>query len=107
MTRSTRVIAVFSGKGGVGKTFVSLHLAYGLSEAGYRTLLVDFDLHGGGMLAAALAVRPQFSLVDADWVAPRLVPVPVSPSLSLVSSPTRLEDALVAQRSDLSPLLTS
>lgn len=107
MTHSTRTIAVFSGKGGVGKTFVSLHLAYGLSEVGNRTLLVDFDLHGGAVLAEALGVRPLFSLLDAERVAPKLVPVSISPSLSLVSSPTRLEDALVAQRSDLSHLLTA
>lgn len=38
------VIALASGKGGVGKTVLSISLARALSRAGERTLLVDADL---------------------------------------------------------------
>lgn len=41
---SPQVIAVASGKGGVGKTFFSVHLAARAAEAGKRVLLMDADL---------------------------------------------------------------
>jgi len=39
----TYSIAITSGKGGVGKTSVSIKMAKVLSDSGYRVLLVDFD----------------------------------------------------------------
>ncbi len=39
-----RVIAVTSGKGGVGKTNVSVNLAVAMSDAGKRVMLMDADL---------------------------------------------------------------
>lgn len=39
-----KVIAVASGKGGVGKTHVSVNLAYQLARKGKRVLLLDADL---------------------------------------------------------------
>ena len=41
---SPRVIAVSSGKGGVGKTFFSIHLAEKAAHQGLRVLLLDADL---------------------------------------------------------------
>ncbi|MCK4601599.1 MAG: AAA family ATPase, partial [Phycisphaerae bacterium] len=42
--RQTRVIAIASGKGGVGKSNIALNLAILLSAAGNRVALVDADL---------------------------------------------------------------
>ena len=39
-------VVVFSGKGGVGKTFISVNLAYCLTLSGYRTGLLDADVTG-------------------------------------------------------------
>ncbi|HEY3367229.1 MAG TPA: MinD/ParA family protein [Symbiobacteriaceae bacterium] len=42
--RRTKVIAITSGKGGVGKTNLSVNLAHALIEAGKEVILLDADL---------------------------------------------------------------
>jgi len=38
-----KTISIFNNKGGVGKTTLTFHLAYALSEFGKRTLIIDLD----------------------------------------------------------------
>lgn len=42
--RSSHLVAIASGKGGVGKTWLAITLAHALARAGARTLLFDGDL---------------------------------------------------------------
>lgn len=44
MSEATRVIAITSGKGGVGKTNLAVNLAVALQLAGQRVLLIDADI---------------------------------------------------------------
>jgi len=46
MAQIGRKILVLSGKGGVGKSTVAANLAVSLALAGYRTGLLDVDIHG-------------------------------------------------------------
>jgi ATP-binding protein involved in chromosome partitioning len=39
-------VVVFSGKGGVGKTTVSVNLSYGLRDQGFKTGILDADITG-------------------------------------------------------------
>src|SRR3954454_1086647 len=41
--KAVKKITVLNQKGGVGKTTISVNLAYGLARAGKRTLLIDLD----------------------------------------------------------------
>ena len=58
-----RIIAVTSGKGGVGKTFVSANLAAALTRRGQRVLVLDADL-GLANLDVVLNLHPKVTLHD-------------------------------------------
>ncbi len=58
-----KVVAVTSGKGGVGKTFVSANLAAALAKLGLRVLVLDADL-GLANLDVVLNLYPKITLHD-------------------------------------------
>ncbi len=60
-TNPVRVLAVASGKGGVGKTNVSVNLAVSLSHLGKRVMVMDADL-GLANLDVMLGLHPQYNL---------------------------------------------
>jgi flagellar biosynthesis protein FlhG len=61
--RPVKVIAVASGKGGVGKTNVSVNLSMALSQIGKDVLLLDADL-GLANVDVLLGLRTKYTLAD-------------------------------------------
>ncbi len=56
-----RVIAITSGKGGVGKTNISVNLAVAMSDIGKRVMLLDADL-GLANVDVLLGLKPDYNL---------------------------------------------
>ncbi len=63
MTTRARILALTSGKGGVGKTFLSANLAAALARRGDRVLVLDADL-GLANLDVVLNLQPTVTLHD-------------------------------------------
>ena len=83
---SARIAAITSGKGGVGKTFVSANLAAALARRGERVLVLDADL-GLANLDVVLNLVPKITLHD------------------VFTGKHRLEDAIVPVAGGFSVLL--
>ena len=59
----TRTLSISSGKGGVGKTTLTVNLAYTLAEMGKKVLILDGDI-GLANIDIFLGIRPQKTLED-------------------------------------------
>lgn len=60
---NTRIISITSGKGGVGKTTVSVNLAISLANAGKKVLLFDGDL-GLANVNVLLGIIPEHNIYE-------------------------------------------
>ena len=66
---STRVLAVCSGKGGVGKSTLTANLAVALAQAGKQVGVLDADVYGHS-IPHVLGIRQKPVLVDKMIVPP-------------------------------------
>lgn len=63
LSRRLRCISVCSGKGGVGKTMISVGLAFWLARMKYKVLIIDGDL-GLANVDIQMGLDPRFTLQD-------------------------------------------
>jgi ATP-binding protein involved in chromosome partitioning len=82
---TTRVIAVASGKGGVGKSSLTVNIAAALSQLGHQVGVLDADIYGHS-IPHMLGIRQKPVLVD------RLMIPPVNHDLKLMSIGFFLDD---------------
>ena len=65
---NANVISVFSTKGGVGKTFLSVNLAVALAQSAKKVLIFDLDTQAAQDMARMLDVSPQYSMYDVAGI---------------------------------------
>jgi ATP-binding protein involved in chromosome partitioning len=85
LDRSTRVLAIASGKGGVGKSTLSANLAVAFSRLGQRTGILDADVYGHS-IPHLLGIQQKPVAVD------RMIVPPVRGDLKLMSIGFFLDD---------------
>lgn len=64
---SAKVISIFSNKGGVGKTFVSVNLASALALSKQRVLLIDFDFIAGQDMSRMINLLPKQVMAETFY----------------------------------------
>jgi ATP-binding protein involved in chromosome partitioning len=77
------VVAIASGKGGVGKSTVTANLAGGLAKAGYKVGVVDADIYGPSMPTMFDVVEERPTMLDINGT-PMINPV-VSYGIKILS----------------------
>jgi ATP-binding protein involved in chromosome partitioning len=82
---STRVVAVCSGKGGVGKSTLTANLAVAFAQAGKQVGILDADVYGHS-IPHVLGIRQKPVLVD------KMIVPPVKHDLKLMSIGFFLDD---------------
>lgn len=103
-----RVITVTSGKGGVGKTNISVNLAVQLAREGHRPCVFDADL-GLANINILLGIRPEFDLEDVINGEKNLSDIIIQDSsgIAIIPGGTGVEKLTGLQGDHLSRLITS
>jgi Mrp family chromosome partitioning ATPase len=81
LSKIKNIYIVMSGKGGVGKTSVSVNIAMALAKKGFKVGIMDVDIHGPDV-PRMLGIQKEMLGVNANK---KLTPLAYSDNLSAVS----------------------
>ncbi len=105
-TKTTKVIAITSGKGGVGKSNFTLNFALALSSKGVKTAILDADI-GLANIDVLLGIASKYSLLDLIhsqkniWDIMETGPL----GLNIIAGGSALENMLDLKKQDVQYLL--
>lgn len=88
LKRIKNKLFVMSGKGGVGKSSVTVNTAAALAQKGYKVGILDADLHGPSV-PNLMALN---SVVEADPETGKMLPAKYNDNLSVISMDSFLQD---------------
>ena len=100
LQRIKNKILVMSGKGGVGKSCISVNIAVGLADLGYGVGLMDVDMHGPsipqmlgipGVLDPNIQQSPEAEKTVVRYEDNKIIPAHYSNNLSVISIESMLE----------------
>ena len=89
LDRIKHKLIVISGKGGVGKSTVSVNIAYGLAMQGYKVGILDVDIHGPS-IAKMLGIEGEKLQMKAKGEFPE--PIKVTDNLYALTIATLVEN---------------
>lgn len=88
LSRIKNKIFVMSGKGGVGKSSIAANIATGLAAKGFKTGLLDVDLHGPS-IGQIMGLEEGLGITEDK----RLIPIHHSENLKIISMQSLMQDA--------------
>lgn len=105
-----RLVAVASGKGGVGKTMICLGIAWYLAKIGYRVVAADMDFGVGNLHLSAGLGRVDRSLDDffrgaGSNIGDLAIPLPDNNRLAILAAGGRYSSATTVPDASLDDLL--